>query len=147
MVDKREDITFQWEPVCETIEEFNELYKDHMKVIYGVEDIDLSQIIALERAGIIAQATARCNGLPAGYYIVALSPCLYNPRIIEAKDIAIYTKKEYRGKGVSKVLTEMVEDECRKAGARSILCSYPYKATLPEKMGYQPKEYIYERSL
>lgn len=147
MVDVSKNITFQWESIASTREEFMPLYKDHMGIIFGTDDINLDNLIIMEESGIVAQCTARYNGKPAGYYVVMLTPSIYNPSIIEARDVGIYTAPDYRDMGISSVLTDMVEEECRKAGAKSITTSYPYEATLPKKKGYKLIEYIYERKL
>jgi len=147
MGSERKTVTLSWEPVELTLDEFAHGYLDHMKSFFNTKKYSLDGIIDLEKAGLVRQLVARVDGEPAGYYVAMISPCPYDKKVKWAQDLGIYVFKEYRGLGLSKKMSEVVEDRLRQEGVEKLITAFPKKVDSLLESGYELTEYVYSKEL
>jgi GNAT superfamily N-acetyltransferase len=141
-------IALEWESVSDVFDEFQELFDTHYIEIYGKKEAVLKTIFAqMEAMGAIYLLTARDDGKPIGYYAMSLSPSVYIPTRMEAKELGIYVTPEYRKQGITTTMQDVMDETLRKEGVHSVYVSYPYESNIPLNKGYTQKEITYERTL
>ena len=141
-------IALEWEQASVVFDEFQELFDAHYIEIYGKPEKVLKTIFAqMEAMGSIYLLTARDDGKPVGYYVMSLSPSIYIPTRMEAKELGIYVTPDYRKQGITTAMQEVMDKALKDKGIHTVYVSYPYESSIPVNKGYTQKEITYERTL
>lgn len=138
----------RWESIEESFDEFSPLFNAHYKEMFNSDiEVEKDRILDIESRGALYFLAYRDQGTPVGYYVVALTPTVYNSTVVEAQDIGIYVIPSKRGKGITTLLQKEMDSALKDLGVDAIRVSYPKESSIPLKAGYKIKEIIYGRDL
>lgn len=141
-------IVLEWEQASVVFEEFQELFDAHYLEIFGKSvPVKRDSFVQIEKIGSLFLLTARDDGKAVGYYAISALPSMYNREITEASEIGIYIDPDYRNKGITTTMTEVMDKNLKINNVHSVFVSYPRETSIPIKAGYKLKEITYERTL
>lgn len=87
------------------------------------EDVDLSYVKRLLSSGNIIVFSAWDESVLAGAALISMSHLWYNPALVYAKDLIVWTAPDYRRTGVGSALIAEIEDYARERGCSQVFLS------------------------
>lgn len=147
MYDIKEESTLETFYECLKIGEshYNEVESKSVDIPYNV-DYELAE--TLINLGLVVIMTARFEGQLVGYFVSLVSKDFFTSRL-EAKELGIYVKPEFRGTSVFYRLVKATEHLIKSKGIKSLYIMFKegHDKGLAQKLGYEKTETVYQKIL